>query len=128
MEDGKKPNFLYEKSCKVTEPLGLCSWPCVSIVSEIARSAGSAGVHKIHIRRVDNRQIADPFSILEVMMLGAGKDVELVVFTHDQNLVDKVDSLAEFISVLKNETRVSFSLEDFSKVINEYITQRDKKD
>jgi phosphotransferase system HPr-like phosphotransfer protein len=128
MEDEKKPDFLYEKPCKVIEPIGLCPWPCYNIVLEVAQSVGTAGLHKIFIRRVDKDQKADPFSILSLMMLGACNGTELVVFTHDQTLVGKVDSLAEFIGVLKNETIVNFTYDDFSKMMKEYVAQRDSKD
>jgi hypothetical protein len=97
-------------------------------VYEVARSAGLAGIHKIFIRQVDKEQKVDPFSVLSLMMLGACSGTELVVFTYDQTLVNKVDSLAEFIGVLKNETIVDFTYDDFSKMVKEYVAQRDSKD
>lgn len=119
METEKTPVFLYEKSCKVTEPLGLCARPSCCIVMEVARSAGSAGFGKIFIRRADDRIVANPFSVINVMMLGACQGTELVVYTNDQGLVEKVDSLADFVNTVKLHTEVDFCGNRFAEVIKE---------
>jgi phosphotransferase system HPr (HPr) family protein len=117
MEAEKTPAFLYEKSCKVTEPMGLCGRPSCWIVLATAKSFGSAGRGKVFIRRVEDEKIADPFSIVSVMMLAAFQGTELVVYTNEPDLVEKVDALAKFINTVDLHSMVDFSPEEYSNVL-----------
>jgi phosphotransferase system HPr-like phosphotransfer protein len=117
MEAEKTPAFLYEKNCRVTELTGLCGRPSCWIALATAKSFGSAGIGKVFIRRTEDKKIADPFSIMSIMMLAAFHGAELVVYTNDPGLVEKVDALAEFINTVDLHTRVDLSAEEYSSIL-----------
>jgi len=117
MEAEKTPAFLYEKSCKVTEPMALCGRPSCWIALATAKSFGSAGIGRVFIRRAGDKKIADPFSIMSIMMLAAFQGAELVVYTNDPGLVEKVDALAEFINTVSLHTKVDLSIEEYGNTL-----------
>ncbi len=82
---------------------------------------GGFKMGKIFIRKENEKSGADSVSIMNVMMLGAYCEEELVVYTKDPKLANEVDCLAAFIGIVRigdfpsNKDLASFIKEMYAK-------------
>lgn len=95
-------NFYYEKKCKVKEPLGLCGRPS-SAIARIAQKISKEINEKLDIKiknigvNPEDYRESSPGSPIQLMMLEAKFDTELIVSTKKEHLVKIVNKIADFI-------------------------------
>lgn len=102
-------DFFYEKRCTMAATEN-SFFIFLLIVKEVVRSFGTDGINKFSICNFNNGMRANPYNIKEMMKLGENcKNIGLSVFTNNRGLVNKVDSLAEFIDNVNLNTKVDLS-------------------
>ena len=99
----EKGVVVYEKGCKLKEPLGLCARPAAIIIKKAISLGVEAG--DVFIKRLKiiegMTSVADITNIISLMMLAIPKDTELVVFTYKAGYERIIDQLAKSIEEIE---------------------------